>query len=429
MTESSAKTNRQIHQENLRSATKVARNSLLILVALTIIKAAGGYFTKILPLIGDAIGSFSDIIAMSAIFIGLKLSQKKANSTFKYGYHRIETFVSLCISIFIIYAGSKIFVESIDRFFHEAPTEFHALGIITSLISIAVSLFSFFYQSTIAKKINSTALQASAYDKRNDAFVSLGVLLSVIADKFNVPYVEGIVGVGLSLLIIFTGINYGKDALLYLLDHWDDPELTEKIRAIVKKSKIVTAVKNIRLRRVGTYIFGEVFLEINPFTDSKDLRDEIHRLDHEVESNVEHLGDIVLYINPPKPTRVRVAIPVIKESGLASEIAENPAEEFSFLFIDIKQGEIKNFFSRSDKFRWELSASGNAQAGASGASEAGASAKIATFLKSQEVNILISSLIHPLLYYHLRLNNIKVYPHFLGVKDVAKTVKLLLLDI
>lgn len=405
------KTHKETHLENLKRATIVARNSLFLLICLTFVKAFGGYATNIVSLLGDAIGSFSDIIAASAIFVGLKLSQREASKTFKYGYHRIETFISLCISIIIIYAGYRVASESFRRFFTDAATARHQIGIITAFISIGASLFAFFYQKNIAHLINSNALRASAYDKRNDAFVSFGVLGSVVADKFNIPYVEGAIGLAIALLILWTGLKYGKEALFYLLDYWNEPEVTAKIRSLLQKSKIVTAVKNIRLRHAGTYIFGEAFLEINPFTDSKDIRDEIHRLDREIEKNVEHLGDLVLYINPPNPRTVHVAIPISKESGLQSEIAENPREPFRFFFVEIRSGGIRKFFSAPETFTVEKSA------------------EIAEFLKKRGTNILISSLIRPILYYNLRLNNIRVYPHFLDIKDVENTVKLLLIDI
>ncbi|MEK7523933.1 MAG: cation diffusion facilitator family transporter [Patescibacteria group bacterium] len=405
------KTNREVHLENLKHATKVARNSFFILIALTAIKAFGGYVTNIISLTGDAIGSFTDIIAASAIYVGLKLSQQQASKTFKYGYHRVETLITLCISVLILFAGYKIFRESLNRFFVQVDTGAHDIGIITSIISIVVTLFSFIYLRKTGDQINSSAMRASAYDKRNDAFVSLGVLGSVIADKLHIPYIEGSIGILIAVLIIATGMKHGKEALFYLLDYWNEPKITAKIKAILQKSKIVTAVQNIRLRHAGTYIFGEAFLQINPFTDSKDLRDEIHRLNREVNEKVEYLGDLVLYIDPPKPTVVHVAIPVQEDNGLQSKIADNPAEPFHFFFVEIRDEKIQKYYSRPEVFTFDQVS------------------QISKFLKEQNTNIFISSLIRPLLYYNLRLNNIKIYPHFLDVKDVENTVKLLLLDI
>lgn len=405
------KSRKLTHIANLKHATKVARNTLFVLIGLTLLKAFGGYVTNIMPLIGDAVGSFSDLIAASAIFIGLRLSQKKASKTFKYGYHKVETMVSLCISILIIYFGWQILGASIERLFTVAKTSSHSIGIATALVSIVVSLYTFKHSKKIGEQINSKAMLASAYDKRNDALVSVGVLVSVVSDKMQIPYVEGGVGIAIALLSIFTGLKYGKEAILYLLDYWDEPEIAEKIAAILRKSKIVTAVKNIRLRHSGTYIFGEAFLEVNPFTDSKDLRDELHRLDREVEANVEHLGDIVIYIDPPKPVLARVAIPIILENGLNSEIASDPTQPFHLFFVEIHTGEIQKFYGMPETFKIDQISD------------------IAKFLKQNKVNIFICGMIRPLLYYNMRLNNIKVYPQFYGVKNVRNTVKLLMLDI
>ncbi|MBP9718387.1 cation diffusion facilitator family transporter [Candidatus Gracilibacteria bacterium] len=399
------------HAADLRRGTAVARNSLLLLVIMMVIKGGAGYLTNIVALVGDAIGSFSDIIAMTAIFIGLKLSQRHANRTFKYGYHRIETLATLIISLIVLTLGIRVFIQSYDRLLHPAATSSHIIGMISATLSIGISLFAFHYQKNIGKKINSQAMLASAYDKRNDAIVSAGVFVSVIADKYHILYVEGIIGMLVALLIIYTGLNHGKESLLYLLDYWDNPEITKQIQKILAQSPIITEVKNIRLRHAGTYIYGEVFVEVNAFVETKDLRDELHRLNREIQNNIEHLGDFVIYIDPPKPTTMRVALPIQKENGLSSLIATAPEKEFLFFIVEIKNGGIKKFYRTPEKFFMNDAA------------------KIIKLLKKERINILISSLIHPLLYYQLRLNNIKVYPHFNDIKDVENTIKLLLLDV
>lgn len=402
---------KQQHIADLRHGTTVARNSLFILLAMMIIKGTAGYLTNIVSLTGDAIGSFSDIIAMMAIFVGLKFSQRHANQKFKYGYHRIETLVTLLIALIVLALGIRILFNSYERLLHPAQTTSHIIGMIGAAISIAMSIFAFRYQKNIGTKINSKAMLTSAYDKRNDAIVSLGVFVSVIADKYDIPYVEGVVGMSVAGLIIVTGLIHGKESILYLLDYWDNPEINKQIAKILLESKIITQIKNIRLRHAGTYIYGEALVEVNPFVDTKDLRDELHRLNISVQNNVEHLGDLVIYIDPPKPNLIRVAIPITKANGLKSQIATSPKKSFSLFIVEIKNGGIKKFYHVKNGFMMDKTT------------------EIIKVLKDERINILISSLIHPLLYYQLRLNNIKVYPHFNEIKDVENTIKLLLLDV
>ena len=129
--------------ENLENGRKVVRNSIFILLLLTVIKAFGGYVTNMVALTGDAAGSFGDLIAQVAIFIGLTLSLRPPDKKFKYGYHRVETFMSLLIAVFITVIGYKILVEAITRLQNPVATQFAIVGIVASVISIGFSIVAF----------------------------------------------------------------------------------------------------------------------------------------------------------------------------------------------------------------------------------------------------------------------------------------------
>lgn len=402
---------KETHLENLKHATKVVRESLFAIIVIALIKAVGGYFTNIISLAGDAVTSITDIIATVAILIGLSASQKKANSTFTYGLHRIETLVTFVVSLIVVILGGKIFLESIDRFFVAPHTTAHGWGIAAAVVSIIFSAGTFFYQYRSGLTINSKALMASAFDKRNDAFISCGVLVSVIADKFSIPYIEGTVGVFIACIIIWNAVQHGYEAVLYLLDYWDNPEITTQIKKILEDSSVVTKVTNIRLRHAGTFIYGEAFIQVSPFAESKDLRDELHRLERHIEDSVEHLGDLVLFIDPPIPDSATIALPIIENKGLASKIATDVNVDCTLMILKVVGGKLKESYALPELLHMK---------------DIGT---ISNLLKTQKVNIFVSSLIVPALYYNLRLNNIKVYPHLLEVESVQDTLKLLLIDL
>lgn len=400
------------HIQNLKYGQKVARNSMFILIGLTIIKAYGGYISNAVSLLGDAASSFADMIGMIAIYIGLTLSLRPPSKRFRYGYHRIETFISLVIAGMTSYFGYKILRESIARLANDTQAEpdLAFVGIAAAFISIGVSIFAYVYQQKIALKINSQALLASSKDKRNDAFVSSGVLIGLVTNIVGIPSLEKFIGIGISLLVLFTGLKEVRDSLLYLFDYWDEPNITEKVRRIIKDSKIVTGIKNIRLRHAGTFIFGEAFLEINPFTDINDLRDEIHRLERIVDRKIPHLGDFVFYVDPPKPQKMVIALPVKNTNGLESELACTEETPFYFLLAEIRGKKIVSFSVSKETYYFREAA------------------KITKFLKDHRVNIFISSHVQTLLFYPLRLANIRIYPQFTNVTDAKHTLKLLLLE-
>lgn len=402
----------QNHLDDLAHGQKVARNSMYLIIGLTLIKAFGGYVTNAVSLLGDAASSFADTITMIAIYIGLTLSLRPPDKRFRYGYHRIETFISLVIASLTTYLGYRLLRESIERLGNpETVTHMAAVGIVAAVISIGASVFAYLYQNRTALKINSQALLASARDKRNDAFITGGVLLGLVTNTLGIPVVEKIVGFGLALMVLFVGLKTIKESLLYLFDYWDDPEITNHIKKIIKESKLVTEIKKIRLRHAGTYIFGEAFLEINPFADMIDLRDEIHVLEKKIDEEIPHLGDFVLYVDPPKPEKMRVAIPIIEDNGLKSHIPHHYKDPFRFIMVDIENRKISGYQVFEETFLLSESA------------------KIAAYLKLKHVNILISSHVETILYYSLRLSKIRVYPQFTNVHDVEHTVKLLLLEL
>ena len=398
--------------KNLEYGKKIVRNSIFLLIVLTLIKAFGGYVTNMVVLLGDAAGSFVDLIAQIAIFIGLTLSLRPPDKRFKYGYHRIETLISLLIALLIIFVGYKILLEAIYRLQNPAETHLISVGIVAAIISIILSVFAYVIQKKTAEKINSSALMTSAVDKRNDAVVSAGVLGGVIANALNIPYVENAIGIFVALAVLFAGLKAAKEAVFYLLDYWDNPQIAQQINRILSHSKLITAVKKIRLRHAGTFNFGEAFVEINPFAEMTDVRDEVHRLNTEIKEQVPHLGDFGLYVDPPKPDKMRVAIPVTDDKGLQSKIAEKQSDSFHFVILEIFNRKIQAV-EAYPKEKFTIAES----------------AILAHFLKEHRVNILIANNIQALLFFTLRLTNIKVYPHFGNVKDIEHTVKLLLLDI
>jgi len=313
---------------DLKLGARVALQATFALVALTILKGVVGYMTNTVVLLADAVGSFGDIFAMLAIYVGLLMSQREATKKFRYGFHRIETLVSFMVALFMIYLGYEILIESAARIMTPRQTFHSTIGIITALISVAASTYAHIRIKRVAVKINSSALLTSAIDKKNDAFVSGGVFVAIVANTFSIPYIEGAIGVLIALMILYAGTVAAKSGLLYLLDYWDDPEIPNQIRKILKKSKLITGINSIRLRHAGTFIFGEALVEVSPFIEMKDFRDEMHRLNAEIAKEVKHVGDFVIYVDPPKPNKVRVAIPVERSSKLSSKIAHDFTKKF-----------------------------------------------------------------------------------------------------
>lgn len=402
-----------VAQKHIKEGEIIARNSLIVLIFITIIKAIAGLITGMVVLYADALSSATDILSLFASYIGLKLSSKGRGKGFQYGYYKVETFAALVVSCMILYLGYRIIRESIYRLVDTTPGQYTMVGIGAVLITIFFSVRLAKKLTVAAEKANSLALMNNAKDKKMDVASAFAVLAGVVANHFRIPYLEGVVGIILSLFILKVGLYSAKEAVFFLLDYWDDYSLIRKIDRVIKKeADLVKSVRKIRLRRAGTFIFGEAFLEINPFADMKDLRTDINRLGSKIKEVNEHIKDFSIYEIIPLPKKIRVAVPITGNKGLDSHIAEKMGAMTHYIFVDIVNGKIKQYKVEKFTFRKKQDYIG-----------------IANLLKKKNVNVLVNSDLNSLLYYELQhVHHIAIYPNFSNINVVKDTIKLLLID-
>jgi cation diffusion facilitator family transporter len=398
--------------QSLKYGSRIALIGIAEIVVLAVFKAYLGYVTGLVVLIADALSSCADLLTLFASYIGLKISQRPADKNFKYGYYKAETFAALATSFIIIYFGFDIMAESIEKIAAVPQAQMQWLALISVAVTTAVTLHLAWYLQKAGKKINSIALMDTGREKKMDLLVELAVLIGVGANYYKIPYLEGAIGVVISLLTLRVGYETAKESLFFLLDYFNDPKLIAKIEKIIKsRSSIVKAIKNIRMRRAGTFLFGEAFLEINPYAQTKDLRDEINNVQQEIKKENPYIKDFLLFMLIPSPSKIKVAVPVKEDRGLDSQLAYCFDETCAYVFVEIDKKQITDSYSKPFVFN-AMDING-----------------IIQFLEGEKVNVVINNDMHSLLYYHLqRLHDIEVYPSFSNVTNVGNAVKLLLID-
>jgi len=398
--------------DSLKYGSRMALIAIGEIALLAIIKGIVGYSTGMLVLVADALSSGADLLTLFASFVGLKISQRPADKNFKYGYYKAETFAAFVTSVIIIYFGVEIFLESIGRIQVLEKSNNQILGLVTVVISVAVSYHLCSFLQKAGRKINSLSLIDTGKEKKMDILFQVAVLVGIGANYWQIPYLEGIIGMIISVLTLKVGFATAKESLFFLLDYFDDADLITRVKKIISsKSRIVKQIHNIRMRRSGTFIFGEAFLEINPFAQTKDLRNELHNLKEKIKAENKYLKDFLLFVEIHKPDLINVAVPVKSDRGLNSELAHTFGETGAYIFVDVKKNKITGFYSRPFSY---------------GENDFGG---IIKFLMDEKANVVIDNHMHSLLYYELRrLNNIEIYPNFSNVLNVENTVKLLLID-
>ncbi len=396
----------------LKNGEDAAWEGIVHLLILGIIKLFVGLLTGMTVIIADAVRNFAETLGVFASYFGLKLSRKSADAHFEYGYYKLETFAAFLISIGIIIIGVLILQESIEAFYHPQEGQDRVFALTVTIIAIIHSrgLSKKFMEA--GKKVNSLSLITSAKGKKMDVIAGFAVLISIGANYKNIPYVEGLVSAMISVFILREGILSAKESIFFLLDYWDDPILVKKIKKIFRQEKdLIIDVKKLRLRRAGTFIFGESFVEINPFAGIQDLREELDLLQAKIQKLSPYIKDFSIYSHITKSKTLKIAVPIMSGRTLKAKVASNLKTTKAYMFLEVKNNKIGKFYIKKliakDKTPVNLS----------------------DLLKKEEINILINNKLNSLLYYYLRrTRHIRIYPNFSDVNTVKSTVELLLID-
>jgi cation diffusion facilitator family transporter len=342
---------KQLKKYRLIKGQRAAKYSTLTNLALSIIKGVFGLMSGSVAIIADSIHSFSDIFASLAVYIGLKLSQRKPDEKFPYGYYKAETMASLIIAVVILISGLEIASESLHGIIDPQPLKLPIIAILVAVLSVAVSLLLSRYEQRVGNEIESPALINDAKHSLIDVFSSLLVFAGILSSYIGYLSIQGVAGLMVALLVIWMGFKIGKDALLVLLDASIDPETVQQIKDIVLAVDGVEGVHEVRVRSSGPYLFGELHLETKKNLSVEKAHEISDKVEEMIRREVEKLETLLVQVEPVKKDVIRFALPVKTSQGLQSQPSTHFGKVPYFLIWDVQGGDIESYQIKANPAR------------------------------------------------------------------------------
>ena len=332
-----------IAQDNLKLGIKASRNATLALAFLAFLKGAVSVYSGSTVLFADAIHTGLDIFASLAVWTGLKISLKSSGKRFPYGYYKAENIVALFVSLLILLSGVELLREGFTDLEILPGLEYQELAFATAVFSVLALYALFIYKRNVGTKINSQALIADAIHSYVDVFSSLIVVVSVLGSMLGISGLDSLGVIVISLLIFKMGIENARDAVLILMDAWLDEEASERIRKNICEIPGVIELKDLKLRKSGLVVFGEVTVEVEGETDLKRVELLSEEIKNAVKKEVENLEHIVVNAKPVHRKNLRLAIPVLDREGLQAKPSEHLGTAPYFLIAEIQEGKAGNW--------------------------------------------------------------------------------------
>ncbi len=269
-------------------------------IFLLIIKIIVGIFAKSQSMIADAANSASDIFASLMTFIGNKIASEPSDEDHNFGHGKAEYIFSLFISISMIVVSLKILYDSALSIIYKNEIIFSWWLIIVCIITIVTKLNLYLYSKNALKKFNNILLESNMKDHRNDCIVTSFTTISIILSLFGIHWVDGIVGIGISFWIFYTGIKIFIESYNVLMDKSINPETKEKIYAIIVKFDGVKEIIGMHTIPTGYKYILVLTIGVDGKMETFKSHSIADKLQKEIEDKFDVIDRVIVHVEPLK---------------------------------------------------------------------------------------------------------------------------------
>ncbi len=244
-------------------------------------KLVAGTLAGSVSVTADAVNNLSDASSSLVTLFGFKLAERPADEEHPYGHARMEYLSGLLVAVLILVIGVELAKSSVEKILHPEAVEFSVLTLCVLIASILVKLWMCLFCKKLGKAIDSTALEATAADSRNDVITTSAVLLGLLAGHFFRWRIDGWVGVLVAVFILLSGWSIAKETISPLLGKQADRELVRRISDLVLGHPKILGIHDLMVHDYGPgQCFATVHVEMdmheNPLV-CHDILDDIER--------------------------------------------------------------------------------------------------------------------------------------------------------
>ena len=293
-------TRNNINPANADTIRKITWYGLIINTFLSIAKLILGYIGSSQVVIADSIHSFSDSITDITILIGVKYWSAPPDQEHPYGHQKIETIVTVFISLILVIVALGIAYDGIITLKGAHNNTPNSIAIYGPIISVIIKEFLYKWNITVGKRIKSTALIANAWHHRSDVISSVLALITVVTALIN-PNISFVDNIGAVIVALFI-LKVAWDLLVPAISDLTDSGASEKInKEILTTSLSIPGVQTahaIRTRKIGSSILADLHVLVDgniTVTKGHSISETVKK---ELMNQNPDIIDVVVHIEP-----------------------------------------------------------------------------------------------------------------------------------
>ena len=266
-------------------------------VILFLTKLIVGLVLNSVSVMADAFNNLSDAGSSVISFVGVRMAGKPADKDHPFGHGRIEYIAALIVSFLVLEVGFTFLKDSVGKILHPEQLKFLPVSVLILCLSFAVKLWLGLFNKKLGERIDSQVMKAVFADSMGDVITTSATIFSILFFAATGINIDGFVGLGVALVVMWAGFGIAKDTLNTLIGEPVSPEVYEKIKKFVEGYDGIEGVHDLIVHNYGpgrsmASIHAEVPNDVNIET-SHEVIDRVER------EALEQLGImLVIHMDP-----------------------------------------------------------------------------------------------------------------------------------
>ncbi len=274
------------------SAVNVAGNAAKIVV-----EGAVGVTFGSVALLADAAHSVADLVASVVVLVWGRNVYADPDETHPHGHQRIEPLTALFVGVVIVLLGLLLLYESIQGFLTE-PAVVYSPWLVGALLFAMADMYALYWYTTrVNETVDSSALSALAVDCLNDIYTSVAAMVGIVGVFFGYPHLDAAAGGLVSLLVVYQGVEIGRENVTYLVGAAPSEEQRRQVLATLRDHPAVEGVHDVAVFYDGTRLEVEAHVEV----DGELTLVEAHDIETDLVESlraIKDVGDVHLHLDP-----------------------------------------------------------------------------------------------------------------------------------
>ena len=274
--------------------------AFILNIAFSIFELIGGIFTNSISIISDAVHDFGDALSIGISLALEKISKKKPNEKYTYGYVRYSILGALITTIILTIGSIFVIIGGVNRIINPEEINYNGM-IIFAVFGVIINLFAAYFTKD-GDSINQRAVNLHMLE---DVLGWIVVLVGAILMKFtDIRIIDSIMSIGVALFILVNSFKNLKEILDLFLEKTPKNISIEEINNHISEIKGVIDVHHIHIWSIDgihNYATMHVVVDKNEFAIKNKIKEELseHGISHttiEIEKKNELCNDLECHI-------------------------------------------------------------------------------------------------------------------------------------